>query len=212
MPPTFRMALPTDEENSPLLSPTLYDGDEGNDDDDNDEDPQTIQREPLQQRITRFLASKPCHYCVLALVSLDVASTFTALILRLLAYEQRIPLNHGVRAECALDIVGLALTCLFVVELGARVWVTGWAYFRSWFNCLDAMVIVLGFAVGLLLEGALRQIASLVVVLRLLRVFRIIEEVGTGAEEQMGSLREQIAFLFRENESLRGELVHLRAK
>lgn len=89
---------------------------------------------------------------------------------------------------------------------------TGRVYFRPWFDCLDAMVIVLGLAVGILLEGALRQIAPLVVVLRLLRVFRIIEEVSTGAEEQMGSLREQIAFLFRENESLRRELMHLRAK
>ena len=209
------MAPPTDEENSPLLSPTLYDGDDGNegdDDDGDDEDPQTVQREPLKQRTVRFLASKPGHHCVLVLASLDVASIFIALILRLLACEQCIPPRPGVRTECALDIVGLALTCLFVVELGARVWVTGWAYFRPWFDCLDAMVIVLDFAVGILLEGALRQVASLVVVFRLLRVFRIIEEVGTSAEEQMGSLREQIAFLVRKNESLRRELMHLRAK
>ena len=73
-------------------------------------------------------------------------------------------------------------------------------------------MIVLGLAVGVILEGALGEIASLVVVLRLLRVLWIIEEVGTGAEEKMVGLREQLAFLFSENESLREELMHLRAK
>ena len=52
----------------------------------------------------------------------------------------------------------------------------------------------------------------MVVVLRLLRVFTIIEEVGTGAEEKMVGLQEQLGFLFKENESLREELMHLRAK
>jgi hypothetical protein len=201
------MAAPrTDEENSPLLSPTLYDGD--NDDDDF----QTVSRQPLDQRIAQSLASKPGHYCVLVLVSLDITSIFAALILRLFACEGRIAPKPSARAEHALDIIGLAFSCLFVGELGVRVWASGPAYFRFWFHCLDAVVIVLGLAAGVLLEGVLGDIGCLVVVLRLLRVFRIIEEVGTGAEEQMEGLREQIAFLFRENESLRGEMMHLRAK
>ena len=111
-----------------------------------------------------------------------------------------------------LDIAGICFSCLFFVELSARARLFGWAYFQSWFNCLDAIVIVLGLAVGVILEGALGEIASLVVVLRLLRVFTIIEEVGTGAEEKMVGLREQLGFLFKENESLREELMHLRAK
>jgi hypothetical protein len=203
------MARPTDEENTPLLSSTHQDD---NDDDDDDDDSQTVSRKPPKQRIARFLASKPGHYCILALVSLDIASIFAALIVRLLACEARIPPKPGLRAEHALDIVGLCFGCLFVVELGVRVWAFGWVYFRSWFNCLDAVVIVLGIAVGALLEGVWREIASLVVVLRLLRLFKFVEEVGAGAEERMEGLREQIAFLFRENESLREELMHLRAK
>jgi hypothetical protein len=74
------------------------------------------------------------------------------------------------------------------------------------------VVIVLGFAVGVVLEDVLGEIASLVVMLRLLRVFRITEEVDASAEEGMEGLRGQIAFLFRENESLRGEVMCLRAK
>jgi hypothetical protein len=180
--------------------------------DDDDDGSQTVPRKPPTQRIARLLASKPGHYCVLALVSLDIAGIFAALIVRLLACEGRIPPKPGIRAEHALDIVGLCFSCLFVVEVGARVWAFGWAYLCSWFNCLDAVVIALGLAVGALLEGELREIASLVVVLRFLRLFKVIEGVGVGAEERKEGLPEQIAFLFRENESLREELMHLRAR
>jgi hypothetical protein len=206
-----QMAPPTDEENSPLLSSTLYDGDDEDEDDDDDDFP-TVSRQSLKQRIAQFIASKTGHYCVLALVSLDIASIVAALIVRLLACEGCIRSYPSVRAEHALDIVGLTFSCLFVVELGVRVISLGWAYFRSWFNCLDAMAIGLSLAVSVLLEGVLGKIASLAVALRLLRVFRIIDEVGVGAEERMEGLREEIAFLIRENESLRGEMMHLRAK
>jgi hypothetical protein len=50
--------------------------------------------------------------------------------------------------------------------------VSGGAFFRSWFDCLDAVVVVLGLAVRIILEGVLGEIASLVVALRLMRVFR----------------------------------------
>jgi hypothetical protein len=206
------MARPTDEENTPILSSTHQDDNDDDDDDDDDDDSQTAPRKPPKQRMSRLLASKPGHYCVLSLVSLDIAGIFAALIVRLLACEGRVPPKPSLRAEHALEIVGLCFSCLFVIELGARVWAFGWAYFRSWFSCLDAVVIVLGLAVGALLEGVLRETASLVVVLRLLRLFKVIEEVGAGAEERVEGLREQIAFLFRENESLREELMHLRAK
>ena len=209
------MARPTDEENTPLLadSHAHHDDDDGNDYyDADDETSQTAPRQSLKQRTARLLASKPGHYCVLALVSLDIASIVAALIVRLLACEGCIRSYPSVRAEHALDIVGLTSSCLFVVELGVRVISFGWAYFRSWFNCLDAMAIGLSLAVSVLLEGVLGEIVSLVVVLRFSRVFRIIEEVGVTAEERMEGLREQIAFLIRENESLRGDMMHLRAK
>lgn len=204
---------PRDEENTPLL-PHMNDDDDNNNssNDDDDDNSQTVKRQPLKQRIAQSLASRPGHYCVLALVFLDIASIFAALVVGRFACEGRSGLKPSTRAEHALDIVALIFSCLFVVELGARVLVSGWAYFQSWFDCLDAVVIVLGFAVGVVLEDVLGEIASLVVMLRLLRVFRITEEVDASAEEGMEGLRGQIAFLFRENESLRGEVMCLRAK
>lgn len=51
-----------------------------------------------------FLTSKPGHYSVLALVSLDIAGIFADLLLTSLACEGRIP-RHG--AEDASEVLGI---------------------------------------------------------------------------------------------------------
>lgn len=79
-------------------------------------------------------------------------------------------------------------------------------YFNSWFHCFDAAVIIAGFVVDVLLHGILEEVASLVVVLRLWRFFKIIEEFSVGAEEQMDGLELRIEQLDKENEELKREL------
>jgi hypothetical protein len=79
-------------------------------------------------------------------------------------------------------------------------------YFNSWFHSFDAAVIVAGFIVDVLLHGILEEVASLVVILRLWRFFKIIEEFSVGAEEQMDGLELRIEQLETENEDLKREL------
>lgn len=88
----------------------------------------------------------------------------------------------------------------------------GWAYFRSNFHCFDAAVILVGFVVDVLLKGVLEEIGSLVVIMRLWRVFKIIEELSAGAEEQMSILQRQIVTLQTENEALSKEVRALKTK
>ena len=47
------------------------------------------------------------------------------------------------------------------------------SYFKSKFHCFDAFVIVAGFIVDVCLKGILEEIGSIVVVLRLWRVFKV---------------------------------------
>ena len=47
------------------------------------------------------------------------------------------------------------------------------SYFKSKFHCFDAFVIVAGFVVDVCLKGILEEIGSIVVVLRLWRVFKV---------------------------------------
>jgi hypothetical protein len=65
---------------------------------------------------------------------------------------------------------------------------------------------VAGFIVDVLLHGILEEVASLVVILRLWRFFKIIEEFSVGAEEQMDGLTLRIEQLEMENCDLKLEL------
>ncbi|KAK4549836.1 hypothetical protein LTR36_005137 [Oleoguttula mirabilis] len=163
-----------------------------------------------RRQTKRYLTSKTGHYSVLALVSVDISAIFADLILQLLTCEGRIPLKDGEKASDVLGILSLVFSCLFMVELLASLWSFGPAYFKSKFHCLDATVILAGFILDVVLKGMLEEIGSIVVVLRLWRVFKIIEELSAGAEEQMEPLQEQIEDLEKENHGLREQVTQLR--
>jgi voltage-gated hydrogen channel 1 len=74
-------------------------------------------------------------------------------------------------------------------------------YFNSKFHIFDAAVIIAGFIVDVLLHGTIQEAGSLVVVGRLWRVFKIIEEFSTGAQEQIEGLQERIEQLEKEKEA-----------
>lgn len=78
-----------------------------------------------RHRTARLLTSKAGHYCVLALVSLDVSGIFAALILQLMTCEGRVSGGDGAAAQTALGIVSLVFSCLFMGELVASVWAFG---------------------------------------------------------------------------------------
>ncbi len=84
------------------------------------------------------------------------------------------------------------------------------SYFSSWFHCFDAVVILVGFTIDLLAHGILEEIASLVVVLRLWRFVKLVEELSVGASETMEDIQSRAEQLEKENEELRSELRALR--
>ncbi|KAI9805562.1 MAG: hypothetical protein M1825_000813 [Sarcosagium campestre] len=79
-------------------------------------------------------------------------------------------------------------------------------FFKSRFHCFDAAVIVIGFVIDVVLHGVLEEVASLVVILRLWRIFKIIEELSAGAEDHIAILDERIGDLEKANEALKAEL------
>lgn len=79
-------------------------------------------------------------------------------------------------------------------------------YLRPWFHIFDALVIVVSFLVDVLTRGVVEEVASLVVILRLWRFVKIIEEMSVGASEQMEDLEMRIEQLEKENSDLKTEL------
>lgn len=160
-----------------------------------------------RHRARRFLSSHTQHYTVLLLVALDLLGIFADIIINLYQCDAVLPPSPGwSRARDGLGLAGLVFSCAFMLELILSIWAFGWGYFHSWFHIFDAAVIVAGFVTDVLLHGVLEEVASLVVVLRLWRFFKIIEEIGVGAEEQMEGLQLRIEELVRENEDLRTEV------
>jgi hypothetical protein len=88
--------------------------------------------------------------------------------------------------------------------------ITARSYFHSKVHVFDAIVIIAGFTLDVLLRGPLEEAASLIIILRLWRVFKIIEELTVGASEQIDHLSEQLEMSQGENLKLKQELLQER--
>ncbi|TIA59929.1 hypothetical protein D6C77_04518 [Aureobasidium pullulans] len=159
----------------------------------------------------RCLNSKFGHYAILLLVCLDCSCIFGEFVIQILTCEGRVSESKGDVAQEAIGIVGLVFSCLFMLELMASIWAFGFQYFRSKFHCFDATVIVASFIIDVLLRGILEEVASLVIILRLWRVIKIMEELSVGAQEQTEALRERIELLEHEKSQMEIELSALKA-
>lgn len=81
------------------------------------------------------------------------------------------------------------------------------SYFKSKFHCFDATAIVASFLVDVLTQGPVEEAGSLIIILRLFRVFKIVEESGTVATDQIEGYEEKIRTLEEENSNLRQRVV-----
>lgn len=84
------------------------------------------------------------------------------------------------------------------------------SYFKSWFHRFDAFIVVAGFIIDVVLVGIIEEIASLIVVMRLWRVTKIVEELSLGSQEQTEDLKCEMDELREENEMLKKEISRLR--
>lgn len=84
------------------------------------------------------------------------------------------------------------------------------SYFTSKFHVFDASVIIISFIFEITLQGVEEEVASLIIILRLLRVIKIVDEISVGAEEQMKELEDRLNESERDVRSLREEVDRLR--
>jgi voltage-gated hydrogen channel 1 len=83
------------------------------------------------------------------------------------------------------------------------------SYFKSWFHCFDALIVVASFVTDVVLHGVIEG-ASFIVALRLWRVVQIIEELSVGAQERTEEFEHEIDQLRRDVDQLRQEASHLK--
>ena len=73
------------------------------------------------------------------------------------------------------------------------------------------MIIIASFLIDALTHGIVEEVASLVIILRLWRFVKIIEEMSVGASEQMEDVEMRAEQLEKENNELKRELRRLRS-
>ncbi|KAF9882144.1 hypothetical protein CkaCkLH20_00180 [Colletotrichum karsti] len=169
---------------------------------------------PLRRHLTEsrtslkdVLGSRAKHYVVLALVSLDVATLLANIFVELVACDMKREDEPWVRTtRQGLTTAGLVFSCLFMAELILCVVAFGLRYFSDWFHLLDGTVIVASFIIDVLSHGIVEEIASLVIVFRLFRFVKVVEEMSMGAAERMEGLETQLEALRRENGEMKRQL------
>ena len=83
---------------------------------------------------------------------------------------------------------------------------------RSGAPVIDSSVIVGGFVIDVALRGIAHEVASLVVILRLFRFVKIVDEFSAAAEEQMAGYESRIDDLEADNKKLMVELEVIKGK
>ncbi|KAI1402949.1 hypothetical protein F4819DRAFT_256592 [Hypoxylon fuscum] len=160
-----------------------------------------------QVATSRFINSRTKHWLVLVLIILDVAGIMSDLFIALITCELGVEHDEWVEpTRNALTIFSLSLSCVFLAELFLSVFADGWGYFASWLHCFDALVVVVGFAIDLFEHNTVEVIASLVVMLRLWRFVKIVDEFSVEASEQTEELRMRIQGLEMRNATLEAQL------
>ncbi|KAG5982606.1 hypothetical protein E4U55_001673 [Claviceps digitariae] len=154
-----------------------------------------------------LLSSRRKHFLVMSMVAVDVAALLANIFIQLIACELHQRDEPWVQdLTGSLERVGLLLSSLFMLELGACLFSFGPSYLASWFHLFDALVIVVSFVIDIASRGLTESIGSLVVILRLWRLARISEEVVMGATERLDLMEQHLEELQHENTALKRRL------
>ncbi|KAK1828161.1 hypothetical protein QBC39DRAFT_385280 [Podospora conica] len=168
----------------------------------------------LRHRARTLLASDAKHYLVMFLVAVDVGAALLDILLTLAACDLHghLPRSHEAWSR-GLHAISLAFGWVFLGELGVCLWAFGAGFFKDWFHCFDALVIVGSLVVDGLGEGVVvEDLGGLVIGLRLWRVGKIVEELSVGVREREEEREGRVRALERECEGLRRRVEVLRGR
>nr|CAB3254996.1 voltage-gated hydrogen channel 1 [Phallusia mammillata] len=150
-----------------------------------------------RQKLMHILHSKPVHIIIIVLVIIDCFLVIFELLVDVKAItfppENPIPgIFHG---------FSIAILSVFMIEIGLKIYADHRHFIRHKIEVLDAVVVIISFAVDIALvffenSEALAAL-GLLVILRLWRVFRIVNgiivTVKTKADERVHTMKEKVA-------------------
>ncbi|KAI0328543.1 hypothetical protein GY45DRAFT_991083 [Cubamyces sp. BRFM 1775] len=212
-------------EQDPLLPSTSNYDDAGSLESQEHDSKTTYQR--CQIRTAEVLESTPLHYTVIALVLIDSVCVLADLAYTFLSADctpiegPDTPLWLNVLAN-----VSLVITTLFLAEIPITVWALGWQYYNpvgpvthAALHFFDAAVILTTFVLEVGLRGRERELASLLVILRLWRLVKLVQGIAVSAgelderqAEELSKTRHKLRDALQSLQSLRQENQELRLR
>ncbi|TCD60020.1 hypothetical protein EIP91_010871 [Steccherinum ochraceum] len=157
-----------------------------------------------QRETAELLESPPLHYTVLSLVIIDSVCVLADLAYTVLS-DTCTPIE-GEDAPLWLNVLShlsLVITTLFLVEIPVTLWALGPSYFNPFgrmphaaLHLFDAIIIVTTFVLEIVLRGKERELAALLIVLRLWRLVKLVGGIAVGA----GDLEEENAKVLMETQ------------
>jgi hypothetical protein len=176
-------------------------------------DEQLSQTAPsVRSYLSKYLKSPRFNLFILSLVLVDLAFSVIEIVIAALEDEE---LEHHVLLR-VINVLSFGILGVFVTELLLNVYVFGIKHFSSWFNVLDAILIIGAIVIEVILSGTERDVASLVVVFRLWRVVKVMDGVATTMklryEKKLDELEHQVEMLEAELQAERRERAALEAR
>ncbi|CCL98437.1 uncharacterized protein FIBRA_00434 [Fibroporia radiculosa] len=162
-----------------------------------------------KERTADFLESRLLHKAVITLASCVLADlSYTFLNETCMPDEETQPLWLTV-----LSHISLAITTFFLVEIPITIWSFGPRFYtpgsritHSSLHFFDAVVIITTFVFEVVLRGRERELASLLIILRLWRLVKLVQGIAVSA----GEIEEENARLLEETrQELEGLMVAL---
>jgi len=172
------------------------------------------------------LESQKLHKLVILLIVIDSACVLADLGYTLLQNQTCTP--EGGRVDIpdptwltVLSHISLGITTLFLIELPLQLWAFGLRYYNpvprgedgernrvvfGWLHLFDAVVIVTTFILEVVLRGRQRELAGLLILLRLWRLVKLVGGVAVGAGEIGEEDAQALADLRRELEDTKAAL------
>ncbi|KAF8628401.1 hypothetical protein AX15_003925 [Amanita polypyramis BW_CC] len=170
----------------PEDQPLLVQDPEDTDQDCNAEGQATARREV----VANFLEKTLVHKVVIALIAVDATCVLADLSYTLLSQNCAPEDPEGPFWLEVFSDVSFAITTSFLVEIPLALWAFGFSYYNplgdipyALLHMCDALIIVTTFTLEILLKGRERELAGLLIVLRLWRLVKLVGGVAVGAGE-----------------------------
>ncbi|THH20351.1 hypothetical protein EW146_g960 [Bondarzewia mesenterica] len=148
-------------------------------------------RPSLRSRLGEVLESSTTHKIVITLIVIDAACVLADLSYTLLSSGCTPP--SGPESPAWLEVlsdISISITTLFLVEIPLALWAFGLQYYNplgsvthASLHLFDVSIIVTTFVLEVVLRGKERELASLLIVLRLWRLVKLVGGVAVGAGE-----------------------------